>query len=258
MVSAASDSHLRFALRYALRHALVSLLVAGLSALFVFGLLYPPPTAALLGVGSIFLLLLGVDVVCGPLLTLLLANPAKSQRERWLDFSLVGLVQLAALLYGLHSVWVARPVVLAFETDRLVIVTANEVQTENLPQAPASLQTLSWWGLHLVGTRKAASSGEFFKSMELGLDGISPAMRPDWWISWGSTLSDMRARAKPVTELLERRPQDSDALHTAIESTGLTAENLYYLPLTTRHVKEWVVLLDAGMRIAGYAPVDGF
>lgn len=258
MVSALSEQRLRFALRYALRHALVSLLVAGLSALFVFGLLYPPPTSAMLGVGSIFLLLLGVDVVCGPLLTLLLANPAKSQRERWLDFSLVGLVQLAALLYGLHSVWVARPVVLAFETDRLVIVTANEVQTENLPQAPAGLQTLPWWGLHLVGTRKAASGEEFFENMGLSLGGISPAMRPGWWMPWSRTLSDMRARAKPVTELLERRPQDSDALHTAIESTGLTAENLYYLPLTTRHVKEWVVLLDAGMRIAGYAPVDGF
>ena len=86
MVSALSEQRLRFALRYALRHALVSLLVAGLSALFVFGLLYPPPTSAMLGVGSIFLLLLGVDVVCGPLLTLLLANPAKPRRERWLDF----------------------------------------------------------------------------------------------------------------------------------------------------------------------------
>ena len=258
MVSALSEQRLRFALRYALRHALVSLLVAGLSALFVFGLLYPPPTSAMLGVGSIFLLLLGVDVVCGPLLTLLLANPAKPRRERWLDFSLVGLVQLAALLYGLHSVWVARPVVLAFETDRLVIASANEVQTETLSQAPAELQSLPWWGVLQVGTRKAKDSNEFFESMNLGLGGISPAMRPHWWLPWDSAQAGIQERAKPVAELLARRPQAASVLQAAMAETGLPVQQLRYLPLTSSKTKDWVALLNTEGRIVGYAPVDGF
>ena len=258
MVSALSEQRLRFALRYALRHALVSLLVAGLSALFVFGLLYPPPTSAMLGVGSIFLLLLGVDVVCGPLLTLLLANPAKPRRERWLDFSLVGLVQLAALLYGLHSVWVARPVVLAFEVDRLVIASANEVQTEALSQAPAELQSLPWWGVLQVGTRKAKDSNEFFESMNLGLGGISPAMRPHWWLPWDSAQAGIQERAKPVAELLARRPQAASVLQAAMAETGLPVQQLRYLPLTSSKTKDWVALLNTEGRIVGYAPVDGF
>ena len=258
MVSALSEQRLRFALRYALRHALVSLLVAGLSALFVFGLLYPPPTSAMLGVGSIFLLLLGVDVVCGPLLTLLLANPAKPRRERWLDFSLVGLVQLAALLYGLHSVWVARPVVLAFEVDRLVIASANEVQTETLSQAPAELQSLPWWGVLQVGTRKAKDSNEFFESMNLGLGGISPAMRPHWWLPWDSAQAGIQERAKPVAELLARRPQAASVLQAAMAETGLPVQQLRYLPLTSSKTKDWVALLNTEGRIVGYAPVDGF
>ena len=258
MVSALSEQRLRFALRYALRHALVSLLVAGLSALFVFGLLYPPPTSAMLGVGSIFLLLLGVDVVCGPLLTLLLANPAKPRRERWLDFSLVGLVQLAALLYGLHSAWVARPVVLAFEVDRLVIASANEVQTETLSQAPAELQSLPWWGVLQVGTRKAKDSNEFFESMNLGLGGISPAMRPHWWLPWDSAQAGIQERAKPVAELLARRPQAASVLQAAMAETGLPVQQLRYLPLTSSKTKDWVALLNTEGRIVGYAPVDGF
>ena len=258
MVSTLSEQRLRFALRYALRHALVSLLVAGLSALFVFGLLYPPPTSAMLGVGSIFLLLLGVDVVCGPLLTLLLANPAKPRRERWLDFSLVGLVQLAALLYGLHSLWAARPVVLAFEVDRLVIASANEVQTETLSQAPAELQSLPWWGVLQVGTRKAKDSNEFFESMNLGLGGISPAMRPHWWLPWDSAQAGIQERAKPVAELLARRPQAASVLQAAMAETGLPVQQLRYLPLTSSKTKDWVALLNTEGRIVGYAPVDGF
>ena len=258
MVSALSEQRLRFALRYALRHALVSLLVAGLSALFVFGLLYPPPTSAMLGVGSIFLLLLGVDVVCGPLLTLLLANPAKPQRERWLDFSLVGLVQLAALLYGLHSLWAARPVVLAFEVDRLVIASANEVQTETLSQAPAELQSLPWWGVLQVSTRKAKDSDEFFESMNLGLGGITPAMRPHWWLPWDGAQVGIQERAKPVAELLARRPQAASVLQAAMAETGLPVQQLRYLPLTSSKTKDWVALLNTEGRIVGYAPVDGF
>ena len=189
---------------------------------------------------------------------MLLANPAKPRRERWLDFSLVGLVQLAALLYGLHSVWVARPVVLAFETDRLVIATANEVQTETLPQAPAGLQTLPWWGWLQVGTRSAKSSEEFLTSVNLGLSGISPAMRPDWWVPWADGRAGIDQRAKPVTELLARRPQDAATLQAAIAATGLPTQQLRYLPLTSRRTKDWVALLDAQARIVGHAPVDGF
>ena len=257
-MQAAPVARLRYALRYALRHLLISMAVAVAVAVLIFRLLYPPPWHILFEVGSIFFLLLAADVVCGPLLTLIVASPKKSGRERWLDFSLVGLVQLAALLYGLHSVWAARPVVLAFESDRLVAVSANEVQSDTLAQAPDGLLRLPWWGLQQVGTRKAANNDEFFESMELGLGGISPAMRPGWWTPWDSALPEMRARARPVSELLERRPQDAATLQKAIAATGLPAAQLLYLPLTTRKIKEWVAFLDAGMQIVGYAPVDGF
>ncbi len=253
-----SLSRPRFATRYALRHLLISAVVAGASAALVFGLLYPPPLQSLLGVSSIYLLLLGVDVACGPLLTLILASPTKSVRERWLDFSLIGLVQMAALLYGLHSLWLARPVVLGFETDRLVIVTASEVQLEELPQAPAGMRRLPWWGQWRVGTRQPIDRNEFMRSVELGLQGISPTMRPGWWLPWDSAKPAMQAKARPVTELLQRRPQAASVLQAAIAQTGLSADELRYLPLTSSKVKEWVALLDARLDLVGYAPVDGF
>ena len=251
-------TRLRFAFGYALRHLLISVCVALVAALFVFGLLYPPPFSSILGVGSIFFLLLAVDVVCGPLLTLVLATPSKSLRERWVDFSLVGLVQVAALLYGLHSLWAARPVVLAFEVDRLVIASANEVQTETLSQAPAELQSFPWWGVLQVGTRKAKDSDEFFESMNLGLGGITPAMRPHWWLPWDSAQAGIQERAKPVAELLARRPQAASVLQAAMAETGLPVQQLRYLPLTSSKTKDWVALLNTEGRIVGYAPVDGF
>lgn len=248
----------RFAVRYATRHLLISLLIALASAVVVFGLWYPAPWRQMLEVGHIFLLVLAVDVVCGPLLTLILASPKKSRRERWLDFSLIGLIQIAALAWGMFSVWQARPVVLAFEVDRLVVVTANEVQTDELVQASNGLRRLPWMGVRQVATRDPAGSEEFLASVDLGLAGISPAMRPGWWRPWAEARAVMAERAQPLTDLIARRPEQAETLNAAAQTTGIAAANLRYLPLVSSKTLDWVALLDADLNIVGHAPVDGF
>ena len=258
MTERIASSRLRFATRYALRHLGLSAVVAALSAAAVFGLLYPAPYRALLGVGAIFVLVLAVDVVSGPLLTLVLASPAKSRRERWLDLGLIGLIQLAALAYGLHSVWAARPVVLAFEVDRLVVVTANEIDPAQLAQAPEGLRRLPWWGVHQVGTRRPVSNQEALESVGLGMAGISPAMQPGWWLPRNAQLAAMKTRAQPLADLITRRPQDAQTLRDAAHAAGADPAALFYLPLTSSKAKDWVALLDAQMNMVGWAPVDGF
>ncbi|MCO5111446.1 MAG: hypothetical protein M9929_11460 [Burkholderiaceae bacterium] len=251
-------ARLQFALRFAIRHLALSAVVAAISAFWVFGSLYPEPLRKMQDVGSLFSLVLIVDAVCGPILTLLLASPLKSIRERWVDFSLVGAIQVLALIFGLHSLWVARPVVLAFEVDRLVIVTANEVQIEDLTRAPEGMRQLPWQGLIKVNTRKALNSNEFMQSMEMGMQGISPSMRPSWWLPWSSASEEMKDRARPVLHLLEKHPQDEVALQAAIAKAGIPAQDLRYLPLTSSKAKEWIALLDSELRIVAYANVDGF
>lgn len=252
------SSRIRFATRYALRHLGLSACVAALVAAAVFGLLYPDPYRTLLGVGVIFLLVLAVDIVCGPLLTWILASPRKSQRERWLDFGLIGLIQMAALVYGLYSVWVARPVVLAFEVDRLLVVSANEIDATHLAQAPEGLRRLPLWGVHQVGTRRSANNQEMLEGLELGLAGISHAMQPGWWLPWSEQIAVMKVRAKPLAELIARRPEAAQMLQEAAKSAGADPASLLYLPLTSSKIKEWVALLDAQMNMVGWAPVDGF
>lgn len=249
---------LRFAGRYAAAHLLISLLVAVVSAAFVFGLLYPPPWQAMLGVTSIFLLILVVDVVCGPLLTLILASPAKSRRERWLDFSLIGLLQVLALAYGIHSVWIARPVVLAFERDRLVLVTANEIDPSTLHEAPEGMRHLPWWGVRAVATRRPKDNDEFFQSVGMGTAGLSPGMRPGWWLPWEQARQEMSERARPLSSLMAARPEKSEMLEAAARKTGQDVARLRYLPLTTARTPDWIALLDADLQMVGWAQVDGF
>lgn len=51
----------------------------------------------------------GVDVVLGPLLTLIVANAAKPRQELRRDFAIIGLIQVAALSLGTWLAWDNRP-----------------------------------------------------------------------------------------------------------------------------------------------------
>ncbi len=235
----------RFATRWALRHALLSVAVALISAVLVFKLWYPMPYRVMLGVGGIFLLVLVVDMVCGPLMTLVLASPRKSGRELTLDLGLIALVQAAALAYGMHAVWTARPAVLAFENDRLTVISANELDHDALHNAPDGLHTLPLGGVLHVGTRKPQNNTEFLRSIDLSLAGLSPAMRPAWWVPMTERQDEMRARAKPLAALMAQRPEDSAVLAKAASTAGYPVETLTYLPLTSSKTREWVALYAA-------------
>lgn len=51
----------------------------------------------------------GVDIILGPVLTLIAANPAKTTRELRRDFTAIGLIQALALSAGVWLAWDNRP-----------------------------------------------------------------------------------------------------------------------------------------------------
>lgn len=212
----------------------------------------------MLGVTGIFGLVVLVDVVCGPLLTLVLASPSKSRSTlRW-DLTLVAVVQLAALGYGMWSVFAARPVAVVFEVDRFVVVTANEVLVDQLDQAPTGLQSLPWAGVRYMAVRSAKTAEEQLQSVELSMNGVTTAVRPGWWLPFADVAQALGEAAKPLADLIDKRPEQREWIEHAVARTGLQGKDLRYLPLTSSRTMDWVVLLDEADKIVGHVPVDGF
>ena len=240
-------------------HLCLSALIALITAAVVLGFWFPFPHRHLADGQRLFWVMVGVDVVCGPLLTLVLFNPAKSRRELRLDLSLVALIQLAALAYGLYSISLARPVIQAFETDRFTVVSAAEIDPGQLPQAPPAWRTLPWNGPRLIGTRPARND-EILLDIDLSLQGIGPGARPSWWQPYEQSIPAVQRRMKKLADLRAARPAAGQALiDQAVRQTGQPLEALFYLPLTSRKkLDDWIVLLNAEAVIVGYAPVSGF
>lgn len=224
------------------------------------GVWFPYPFLTLSGGLHLFWIIIGVDTVCGPLLTSLLFDPAKSRRELTLDFTLIAILQLAALLYGLNSVRLARPAILAFESDRLVAVSVAEVNTADLLQALPEYRALSWSGPILVGTRTPRNGEETLKSIDMSIQGIEPSARPGWWQPYEKSRPAVQQRMKSLSARRAKLPADKQVIvDQAAKETGLPVDQLYYLPLVSqKQLDTWIALLDAQGTIKGYAPIDGF
>ena len=141
------------ALQAALVHLGGSVLVAGLSAALVFGLWFPAPYDELAGGLFLWALIAVVDVVCGPLLTLIVFDRSKPRGELVRDIGFIALLQLAALGYGLYSVAQARPIYLAYEGDRFRLVSMADVDAGKLGEAPPELRSPGYGGPRLLGAK---------------------------------------------------------------------------------------------------------
>lgn len=244
----------------ALWHICLSALVAVIAAFIVFHIWFPYPYAEVAGGGELFWLVFWVDLCCGPLLTFVLFNTVKSCRELVIDLGLVVIVQLAALLYGLYSVMLAKPLFLVFESDRFRVVTLADVDPNDLKLVKAQFP-LSYFDRPDVIAVRVPKSDEpdFFKSIELSASGVAVAFRPELWVPYTDQKERVLAQAKSLTELKHLRQDSVVRINKAIQKTGLAESNLRYLPMQGRKVADWIVLIDKkSIAVVGFAHVDGF
>lgn len=250
-------AQLRDRLRAMLVHLVLSVVVAALAAAVVFALWYPMPYREISRGRDLFLLLVAVDVVMGPILTFVVFDRRKPQVALTRDLGMIVLLQLGALAYGLYSVERARPAVVALERDRLRVVRSSDLSRANFSNAPAGLRTLSFWGPTLVATRPPDES-ERQDVLARGLAGEDIGMRPEFWLPATATGAAMAQAAQPLAKLRKLYPNRAAELDAAIAETQRPAEALKFLPILARRT-DWVALVDAGSgSIVGYAPFDGF
>jgi hypothetical protein len=246
-------------LRAATIHLGLSVLVAALSALLVFAVWYPYPYREVSGGRELFQLVVAVDIVLGPLLTLAVFNRAKPRNELRRDLAVIVLLQLAGLGYGLWTVHLARPVHMVFEFDRFRVVHQIDLPEELLDKAPAGITAVPWGGPTLLALREFKSPQENVEMTLAALQGVSLSARPELWQPYESARLRVLAAARPVAELKSRFPRRVEEIDTLLRTARHDPATVAYLPLVARVEAAWTVLLDATTaEVIGYLPLDSF
>ncbi len=239
-------------------HLGLSLCIAALAALLVFKLWYPYPYRDSSGGRELFLLVITVDVILGPLITLAVFNRNKPRKELLRDLVAVGLIQLAALAYGLWTVFVARPVHLVFEYDRFRVVHAIEVPDELLAKAPEGLRGMPITGPTVLALRPFRDVNEEGTATLMALQGLQLSANAELWQDYPRATGRVLEAAKPMALLNSRFPQHATMIAAGVEQTGKSATELVYLPMVARKTFGTVLLDAQNAEPRAYLPLDSF
>ncbi|OJU79819.1 MAG: type IV pilin accessory protein [Acinetobacter sp. 39-4] len=187
------SKRLKFFLSHLATSSFVALIVIGV----VFFIWYPDPLAQAVGVTHIFLIMLTIDVIVGPLLGLYVYKEAKKNLK--IDLSIIILIQLIALSYGVYSIAQGRPVWLAYNVDRFELVRNNEILTEQIAQALPRYQKPSWFKPQFVGVEfakdKDVRSNEMFAEL---VGGISISQKPERYVPLERVKQKIQHRAQDL------------------------------------------------------------
>lgn len=224
-------------------HLSISVAIGLIVGALLFGVWYPPPFFHAAGADQLVLLLVGVDIVLGPLLTLVVFKSGKWGLK--FDLTLIAVVQSVALVYGLSVVLRSRPVFLVAAVDRFSLVSASDIDNADLARgSKPEFRSLSFTGPRLAGTHMPSTWQERNKIMFSATAGRDIEDYPEYYVDYAASAADLLKRAKSLDALKIRDAEQRQLLDTAIGRTGKPSESIVWVPLVARNAN-LVMLLDS-------------
>jgi hypothetical protein len=231
-------------------HLLISALAATALFVLVWYVLYPSPMLIAIGGHEIFFLLVTIDVIVGPLLTLAVFDEAKANLK--LDLAVIATLQLCAMFYGLAKLVEARPVYVAALGDKFQVIQAPEIAASNLEK---SNSVLPLFGPKWVGTRAPTSRIELdeVKSIVEMADG-GLGHFPQYHIDYQEMRMLVIASGKTINELKRLNPELVSEIDSWLETHGVVSGNVLYQPIQIA-ATDYAVIFDAKTAfVVGVAP----
>jgi hypothetical protein len=225
-------------------HLLISAALAVVTLILLLKVWYPPPLFSAEGGNDLLFILIGVDVVIGPLITLIIFKAGKPSLR--MDLTVIALLQLGALIYGGYVMFVARPVYVVLVLDAFETVRANDLDPADVAQARRpEYQSLPLTGPLMVSVdlpKDMALLRALIADSQKGGKGVQHL--PKYYVPYAEARTQALGQSQPVQKLLKGDTHFSKQLEKHIAETGRKAADLNYLPLQTR--RGWgAVLMDA-------------
>ena len=235
----------------ALFHLALSAVIA---AIVVTAMLLWYPRPYFRSAGGQTLLLIGVDVVIGPLLTLIVYDPRK--KHLVFDLALIAMLQFGALTYGVSIAFNARPVYIVFAGDRFELVEAKAIDAADLANAAPAFRALPLTGPQIVGSRLPANPGELDKLSMAALFGVRIGTFPQHYVPYSTQAPTVVSRSEPLAKLRARHPEGASEIDRVMRASGKPEAGLRYLPLDTRRGSMAVVVDGTDGAVQGVVAID--
>ncbi|MEE4377988.1 MAG: TfpX/TfpZ family type IV pilin accessory protein [Candidatus Competibacteraceae bacterium] len=226
--------------RAALIHLLISI---GILVLFLAPMLlfwYPHPYLQAIGVDRLLMILIGVQVILGPCITLIIFRSGKPGLK--FDLIVLGIAQFSALIYGASVIAEARPAFLVFAVDRFELVQAKDIDFTGA-RSP-QFESAPWTGPGLaaaVSPQNPEKKQEILFSAVAGgadIQNVAELFEP-----YKKHAAAAVARAAPLTDLRAKGPETVGQIEDFLADQAIPEERLVYLPVRASK-RDLTMILD--------------
>jgi hypothetical protein len=235
-------------------HLGISLVIASIVASVVYFLWYPPPYFKVAGGSTLMVLIMGVDVVIGPFLTLAVYRHGKNGLA--FDLAVISILQGAAFCYGLSVIAASRPVFIVGAVDRFVPVYANDLDDKDLAQASQpEFARRSWTGPVLVGAVLPTDEKAKSELATFAFAGKDVEKFPKYYVPFDRAKDALLGKSKPLADLSNKAASDKLLIDDFFRSNPLLpTANARYLPLHGR-TDEYTMIIasDTGLPLTAIA-----
>lgn len=235
-------------------HLSFSILIGLIATTVIFGIWYPPPFSQAAGGEKLILVLLGVDLALGPLLTLVVYRQGKKGMR--LDLTVIATLQLCALLYGVSVVSQARPAFVVGAIDRFVIVSADALDDKDLAEASEpKYRRRSWIGPYIVNALLPTNPTEHNDLVFSGTGGKDIERFPKYYADYASSAQSLIQRAQPLSAL-HMQLSDAAQIEHWLAQHHEQSDEVLWLPLVGRG-GDFTALVDGkNGHILDVLPID--
>jgi len=238
-------------------HLSISVTIAIAVVALMMLLWYKPPFFSALGGKHILLILLGVDVTIGPLITLLIFNPLKSRKALTFDLSVIAVLQSAALIYGISVLFQARPVFVVFSEGSFDLITANMLSKQDVAQAKYPLfRSLPLAGPVYAYSEMPTNIKERNQLVFSAMAGKDLPQFPQYYMPYGEHGAAEGLSAKPIAELKQLNPRLVAEIDRSVQASGRMASDIGFVPLRAKYQDQAVLLGKSDGRVLGMLEVD--
>jgi hypothetical protein len=231
-------SGLRGRLRASGIHLGASLAVSVVLILLITQLWYPRPFFSIASGRDIFFLILGCDLILGPLLTLVVFDLRKPRRELIRDIALIGLIQVVAMGYGVRSLLQARPAFIVYNAGQFNVTLANELVEDPGDHAanPRAPIPVPWFGPKVIAARGPMDTDARNRLIFSAVEGRGDVYQmPQYFLPYDDAKAEILQRARTPEKLAQELHLPVDELAAAASRYASAKVTTGLLPLVVRH-----------------------
>ena len=242
----------------AFKHFLLSLI---LFSIIIFALLYfwyPAPYFTASGGWQGLKIVAAVDLVLGPLLTLIVFNSLKSRQKIVFDLIVIAFLQLSALMWGVKTIYEQRPISIVFFENNFITVPASVFHEQGI-----HLSQLDKFGNSFpsfIYVEKPTSEKGLLKMYErVSKELIPPHEQIELYKPFNDYYVKVSKLQVNIEDIITNNKQMNDDLMDILQKNGKTLRDYDYYPLRSKykniillfsHQGEWVdyIMVQTGDR----------